>query len=51
MNTYSSLLNEQNLAKRSKEIGQECAVKAMKEFEKELLTPNKKSVIVNEVLF
>ena len=42
MNTYSSLLNEQNLSKRSKEIGQECAEKAMKEFEKELLTPNKK---------
>ncbi|MCL2115194.1 MAG: hypothetical protein FWH29_03115 [Methanobrevibacter sp.] len=44
MNTYSSLL-KQNIYKISKEIGQECAEKAMKEFEKECLSPKKKKHI------
>ncbi|MBF4469146.1 MAG: hypothetical protein ISP01_07045 [Methanobrevibacter arboriphilus] len=42
MNTYSLLLNEENPSKRSKKIGQKCAEKAMREFEKELLAPKKK---------
>ena len=41
MAVYSSLLHEKNISKRSKEIGQKCAERAMQEFREELFAPKK----------
>lgn len=42
MHINSLLLTEKDPSERSKKIGQECAKKAMHEFEKEILTPKKR---------